>query len=73
MPANSAWRFGVGGQTAQSPAFTWGWSLEYLYGGRLNANVTGSAPVALGGRGDVVGAFDNVGVLFFAANFNWKF
>ena len=73
LPANSAWRFGVGGQTAQSPAFTWGWSLEYLYGGRLNANVTGSAPVALGGRGDVVGAFDNVGVLFFAANFNWKF
>ncbi len=73
LPANAAWRFGVGGQTAVSKAFDWGWSLEYLYGGSLHTNIVGSAPVALGGRGDVVGSFNDVGLLFFAANFNWKF
>ena len=30
-------------------------------------------PFALGGRGDVVGSFNNVGIVFFAANFNWRF
>ena len=39
----------------------------------LRANVTGNAPVALGGRGDVVGSFNRVDVFFFAANVNWKF
>jgi long-chain fatty acid transport protein len=33
----------------------------------------GSAPVAPGGRGDVVGSFSNVNFLFFAASFNRKF
>ena len=28
---------------------------------------------ALGGRGDVLGLFNDVGFLFFVANFNWKF
>ena len=46
---------------------------EYLYGGSLHSNIVGSAPVALGGRGDVVGSFNDVGFLFLAANFNWKF
>ena len=73
LPANAAWRFGIGGQKEESKTFNWGWSLEYLYGGTLHTNVTGSAPVALGGRGDVVGSYNNVSFLFFAANFNWKF
>ena len=73
LPANAAWRFGVGGQNEVSPIFNWGWSLEYLYGGNLHTNITGSAPVALGGRGDVVGSFNSVDFLFFAANLNWKF
>ena len=37
------------------------------------ANVINSVPVAIGGRGDVVGSFNNVEILFLAANFNWKF
>jgi len=73
LPANAAWRFGVGGQKEESPTFNWGWSLEYLYGGSLHSDITGSAPVALGGRGDVVGSFYRVDIFFFAANFNWKF
>ena len=73
LPANAAWRFGIGGRKEESPTFNWGWSLEYLYGGSLHTNITGSAPVALGGRGDVVGSFNGVNLLFFSANFNWKF
>jgi long-chain fatty acid transport protein len=73
LPANAAWRFGVGGQKEESKTFTWGWSVEYLYGGNLHTNVSGNAPVVLGGRGDVVGSFNNVGIVFLAANFGWKF
>jgi long-chain fatty acid transport protein len=73
LPANAAWRFGVGGQNDVSSTFYWGWSFEYLYGGSLHSDITGSAPVALGGRGDVVGSFSRVDLFFFAANFNWKF
>ena len=73
LPANAAWRFGVGGQKEESRTFSWGWSVEYLYGGNLHSNVSGNAPVALGGRGDVVGSFNNVGIVFLAANFGWKF
>ena len=73
LPANAAWRFGVGAQKEESKTFNWGLSFVYLYGGNLHANVAGSAPVALGGRGDVVGSFNDVRFLFLAANFNWKF
>jgi long-chain fatty acid transport protein len=73
LPANAAWRFGIGAQKEESTTFNWGLSFEYLYGGHLHSNITGSVPVALGGRGDVVGSFNDVGFLFFAANFNWKF
>ncbi len=73
LPANAAWRFGIGGQKEESPTFNWGWSFEYLYGGSLHTNILGSAPIALGGRGDVVGSFNRVDLLFFAGNLNWKF
>jgi hypothetical protein len=35
--------------------------------------VTGGVPVAMGGRGNVVGSFDNAGIFFFASNVNWTF
>ena len=73
LPANAAWRFGIGGQKEESKAFNWGLSLEYLHGGTLHSNIAGSAPVALGGRGDVVGSFNNVAFYFLAANGSWKF
>ena len=73
LPTNSVWRFGIGGQREESKTFSWGWSGAYAYGGDLRANVSGGVPVAIGGRGDVVGSFNNAGVIFIAANFNWKF
>jgi len=72
LPANAAWRFGIGGQKEESRAFNWGWSAEYLYGGNLHTNIAGN-PVLIGGRGNLVGSFDHAGILFLGANFNWKF
>ena len=72
LPANAAWRFAVGGQKIESSAFNWGWSLSYLNAGTLRSNATGNVPVALGGRGDVVGSFEDVRIIFLAVNFNWK-
>jgi long-chain fatty acid transport protein len=72
MPVNDAWRFGVGAQKQQSSTFYWGWAAEYLYGGTLDTNLQ-SKPVALGGRGDLVGSFNDTGTLFFGVYGNWKF
>jgi long-subunit fatty acid transport protein len=32
-----------------------------------------TVPVALGGRGDLVGSYDGIATLFLAAYFNWMF
>ena len=72
LPANAAWRFGIGGQKEESSAFNWGWSLSYTTQGTLRSNASGSVPVALGGRGNVVGSFDDVRIIFLALNFNWR-
>jgi long-chain fatty acid transport protein len=72
LPANAAWRFAIGGQKDASSAFGWGWSLSYLSGGTLRSSASGGVPVALGGRGDVVGSFDDVRIVFLAVNFNWR-
>ncbi len=73
LAANSAWRFGVGAQNQVSKTFDWGVAAEYIYGGTLDVNTHSAAPVALGGRGDLVGSYNNAGIFFLAANFNWKF
>ena len=72
LPANSAWRFGIGVQKEQSRTFNWAVSAAYIYGGSLDVNRATSAPVALGGRGSLVGSYDNVGMYFLAATLNWK-
>jgi hypothetical protein len=51
----------------------WGFAAEYLYGGSLDVNTQGRLPVALGGRGDLVGSYNNLGVVYLAAYYNWKF
>lgn len=72
LPANAAWRFGIGGQRQDAGAFNWGWSLSYISAGTLRSSATGRVPVALGGRGDVVGSYNNVQIVFLAVNLNWK-
>jgi len=73
LPVGSAWRFGVGAQNQYSKTFTWGVAAEYLYSGTLDTNLQSTAPVALGGRGDLVGSYDNIYTLFFGAYGSWKF
>jgi long-chain fatty acid transport protein len=73
LPVNAAWRFGAGAQHQSSKTTYWGIAAEYLYGGSLDTNLQSSAPVALGGRGNLVGSFNNVSTLFLAGYFNWKF
>ena len=73
LPANSAWRFGLGAHKQESNTFSWGLTAEYVYGGTLDVNKLSGEPVATGGRGDLVGSYQNTGVVFLAANLNWKF
>ena len=72
-PTNETWRFGVGGQNQVSKTFSWGIAAEYLYGGAGDVNKQAALPVALGGRGNLVGSYDSIGLYFLSANFNWKF
>ena len=72
LPANSAWRFGLGLQNDERKNFNWSVSVEYLYGGTLDVNRDNAVPVPAGGRGNLVGSFDSVGMYFVAATFNWR-
>ncbi len=73
LPSNAAWRFGVGGEHRVSKTLFWGVAVEYLHGGTLDTNIRSTTPVALGGRGDLVGSYNTTGILFLAAYLNWTF
>jgi len=73
LPVNSAWRFGVGGQQQLTKTAYWGVAAEYMYGGTLDTKLQSRVPVALGGRGDLVGSYDNTGTIFLAGYYNWQF
>jgi long-chain fatty acid transport protein len=73
LPGNSTWRFGAGAQNQISKEFSWGIAGEYVYGGSLDVNKQSTLSPVLGGRGNLVGSYNNVGTFFVAANFNWKF
>jgi long-chain fatty acid transport protein len=72
MPVNSAWRFGAGAQQQLTRSEFWGFGAEYAYGGNLDVATYGK-PVALGGRGDVVGSYNQAGSIFVSAYYNWRF
>jgi len=73
LAVNSAWRFGIGGQRRLSDTSYWGIAAEYLYGGSLDTDIDSELPVALGGRGDLVGSYDNIGTLFLAVYYSSTF
>ena len=73
LPVNGAWRFGAGAQQQLSKDNFWGFAGEYMYGGTLDTNLQAQLPVAAGGRGNLVGSFNNLGTLFLSAYYNWKF
>jgi long-chain fatty acid transport protein len=73
MPLNSAWRFGLGADHHADKNFTWGVAGEYIYGGTMDTNLQSAAPVALGGRGNVVGSYDNTATYILSLYGNWTF
>ncbi|MBK7676054.1 MAG: outer membrane protein transport protein [Candidatus Accumulibacter sp.] len=73
LPTNQGWRFGIGGQNQVDKTFGWGLAAEYIYGGTGDVNKQALLPVDTGGRGNLVGSYDNIGILYMSANFNWKF
>jgi len=73
LPTNQGWRFGIGGQNQVDKTFGWGLAAEYIYGGTGDVNKQALLPVVLGGRGNLVGSYDNIGILYISANFNWKY
>lgn len=73
LPANAAWRFGLGLRNPVQRGFGWGVGVEYAYGGTLDVAKQSTAPVALGGRGDLVGAFEQTGIVFISASLEWRF
>ena len=73
LPVNSAWRFGAGVQHQVSERFFWGVSAEYSYGGTLDVDKQSRRPVALGGRGDVDGSYDDTGAIILGLYGSWKF
>lgn len=72
LPADDAWRFGIGVQNQADKNFEWGVAFEYLYGGSLRVDKQGSVPVAVGGRGNLSGEYEPR-LYFLSANFGWKF
>jgi long-chain fatty acid transport protein len=73
LPVNSAWRFAIGGQNRVSDTMEWGVSGELQYGGSLDTSIQSQVPVAAGGRGNLVGSYDNIWTVLVSAYGSWKF
>lgn len=71
IPANDAWRLGLGIQNQVARDFEWGVAAGYVYGGTVDINKQGVS-TAVGGRGDLVGSYEPR-MLFLTAHANWKF
>ena len=73
LPVNAAWRFGVGGEKQENPTFKWGVAGEFLWGGTIDVDSRANLPVALGGRGDLVGSYNDTASIVMTVYANWKF
>lgn len=73
LPVNAAWRFGVGGEEQVSKTMKWGIAGELLYGGTLDVTKPSTLPPALGGRGNLVGSYDNTASVIVSVYGNWSF
>ena len=71
FPVNSAWRFGIGGERQASESFKWGFTTELLYGGTLHVDKRSTLPPVLGGRGNLVGSYDQTLGVVLTVYGNW--
>jgi hypothetical protein len=53
--------------------FFWGISAAYLYGGTFDTSLQSVRPVALGGRGDVEGSYEDIGTFILGLYGSWTF
>lgn len=73
LPLNTAWRFGAGADHQASETFSWGLAAELIYGGTLDTNLQSTLPVALGGRGNLVGSYDDTATYVLSFYGTWTF
>jgi len=71
FPVNAAWRFGAGAERQASDSFKWGFTGEVLYGGNIDVDKRSTLPPVLGGRGDLVGGYDQALSVVFTVYGNW--
>ena len=72
LPANAAWRFGAGVRNQATDKFGWGVAAEYAWGGTLGVDRQSTLSPALGGRGNLSGAYADTGILFLAVHGDWR-
>lgn len=73
LPVNKAWRFGIGVENRVDKTFSWGVAAQYLAGGTLRVNRQSALPLAVGGRGDLSGPYEDTNLMFVSAHANWTF
>jgi long-chain fatty acid transport protein len=71
FPVNDAWRVGAGGERQASETLRWGFTGELIFGGTLNVDKRSTLPPALGGRGNLVGAYEDTMSIVFTVYGNW--
>jgi len=71
FPVNSAWRLGAGGEKQASESFNWGFTGALIYGGNMDVDRRSTLPPALGGRGDLVGSYDQSLAVVLTVYGNW--
>ena len=73
LPVNAAWRLGVGGEQQLGPTTKWGVAAALLLGGTLNVDQRSTLPPALGGRGNLVGSYEDTTSVIVSVYGNWTF
>ena len=71
FPVNSAWRLGAGGEKQASESFKWGFTTALLYGGNMDVDKRSTLPPVLGGRGNLVGSYDQSLAVVLTVYGNW--
>ena len=71
FPANAAWRLGFGGERQASESFKWGFTTALIYGGDMDVDERSTLPPVLGGRGNLVGSYDQTMAIVLTVYGNW--
>lgn len=73
LPMGQTWRFGLGAQYQLSKSVNIGAACTFMWAGDMAVTQTSALPVALGGRGDVSGSFDDAFFTIANLNLTWTF